>query len=99
MKVYIGSFLKVHSLPSDIIVKLIEKVLEAKKYKYIKKGPKKASINNLSVFDERIYIKKYDIVINISSNGIIIGKIKVSNEKKISWLLKVINRKIENVSK
>lgn len=99
MKEFIGSFIKFHFLPSGLIVNFIEKILKSKKYKYIKKGPKKASISNLMAFDERIYIKEFDIVITISSYGIIIGKRKASNEKKIIWLLKIINRKLENVSK
>ena len=98
LKEYIGSFLKIHSLPSDLIVSFIEKILRSKKYKYIKKGPQKASISNLMAFDERIYIKEFDIVITISSRGIILGKIKASNEKQINWLLKAINRKLENGS-
>jgi hypothetical protein len=99
MKELIGCFLKIHSLPSDKVIELILKSLKSKNLEYIKKGPQKASINNLMVFDEKIYIKKYDFNINISSKGIIIGKIKPSNKKIILWFLRFVSEEIDNVVK
>ncbi len=99
IKKLIGHFLKSYCIPKLLLIEKIEEILKSKKYKYFKKGPKKASINNLISFDERIYMPKYHILINISSYGVIIGKINLSNKKVIVWVLKSINNEIKKIEK
>ena len=99
IKELIDHFLRSYCIPKLLLIEKIEEVLKSKKYKYIKKGPKEASINNLMSFDERIYMPKYHIFINISSYGVIIGKINLSNKKVIVRILKSINNEIKKIEK
>ncbi len=99
IKELIGHFLKSYCIPKLLLIEKIEEILKSKKHKYFKKGPKKASINNLISFDERIYIPKYHVFINISSYSVIIGKINLSNKKVIVRILKSINNEIKKIEK
>ena len=90
-----GTYSLRHNKSSAGLLEKIEGFLNSKKIKYEKRGAKKPSIKNLIVFDEIIFINKWNISIGISSWGIIIGKINSTNESKIDQLMISINKEIE----